>query len=94
MFWKKKKLAKNPEYFLKIGLTKERKLNIYIGWPSVDNPDFISEQLKFLLNGVMNGLFNETIKQELLGFENPILTQTVLDLSKLNKNHISPLDVL
>ena len=94
--WKRKKQenVEKTEFFLKIALTNQGKMNIYIGWPVDDDENITIEKLGFLLNGIINGGFSEQIIKTLEDFENPIINQAIKNIPNFGKDYISPMDVL
>lgn len=87
------KVEKN-EYFLKICLTNDEKMNIYIGWPNIENQERVVNILGVLLNGVINGLFTEQIIKTMKEFDNPTINSALAKIPKLKTNYVSPMDVL
>ena len=93
MFWTKKKNDDYLDFFIKIGLTNQGKLDIYIGWPSYLPDEEIVQKLTILINGVINGAFSDTIQRELRNFKNPLINLALDNLPGNNK-YINPMDVL
>ena len=96
MFWKKKKPQNDEDldFFIKIGLTKSEKLNIYIGWPSANPDDDTIRKLTILINGIFNSLFSSTIEKELRDFHNPLIDKALDNIPRINNKYVSPLDVI
>lgn len=109
-FWKNKKkdennntdiknqssidFSRNDEYFIKLALTEDEKLNIYIGWPKTDSQT-IEKMMLVLLYGVLNNSFNNDILNAYKSFNHPNLNEVLKTYSQMpgnKKNYISPLD--
>lgn len=109
-FWKNKKkdknnntdsknqssidFSRNDEYFIKLALTEDEKLNIYIGWPKTDSQT-IEKMMLVLLYGVLNNSFNNDILNAYKSFNHPNLNEVLKTYSQMpgnKKNYISPID--